>query len=320
MLTVTPDAPCPCESGRLAESCCRQQTGELRTTGCDPRPPRPATGFSHESCYARSLRDCSSTISREHYVSEGVLRLLAEENTLEAVGFPWQSPGESRTVSLKSLTGKMLCQRHNSALACLDSVAIRWVDKLRRVSGAAGDPDEWAKESLSLFHGPDIERWMLKTLCGILSSRNLPFGKEKDWSPPESWLRVLFSVDPFPAHAGVYLFMNLGADFRLYPTFDFTLLRTADTPVGGVISFGDLRFVLTIPPDGCRLGPLTGDAHFRPTRLHFENGHAGKVIAFDWAGLPAGRAAYFRVPQAGIAPTPRRPAPLQVTWGSPTSE
>jgi hypothetical protein len=234
--------------------------------------------------------DCTATISREHYVSQGVLRLLAEENTLEAVGFPWQSPGEGRTVSLKSLTGKMLCQRHNSALACLDSVAIRWVDKIRHVSGAAGDPAEWGKDDLSLFHGPDLERWMLKTLCGVLSSRNLPFGKEREWSPPPSWLKLLFGTDPFPVHSGVYLFMNMGSDFRLYPTFDFTLLRTADSAVGGIFSFGDLRFLLAMPPEGCHLGPPTGDAHFRPAKLHFENGSAGKVIAFDWGELPSGRA------------------------------
>jgi hypothetical protein len=243
-----------------------------------------------------------------------VLRLLAEENTIEAVGFPWQSPGESRTVSLKSLTGKILCQRHNSALACLDSVAIRWVGKIRDVSTAASDPVEWAKDSLSLFHGADIERWMLKTMCGILASRNLPFGKEKDWSPPSSWLRVLFGMNPFPDHGGIYLFMNQGSDFRLYPTFDFSLLRIADSPVGGVVSFGDLRWLLAMPPDGCGLGRPTGDVHFRPTRLHFENGAGGKVIAFDWSGLPPGVAAHFRVSQTANAPTARRPAPLQITW------
>src|SRR4051812_16050975 len=117
MLKVDANAPCPCESGKHAGTCCRQASGELRATRCDTQPHPPQTGHSHPSCYARSLMDCSKSISREHYVSEGVLKLLAEEKTLAASGFPWLREGEDRNVSLKALTGKMLCDRHNSALA-----------------------------------------------------------------------------------------------------------------------------------------------------------------------------------------------------------
>ena len=37
------------------------------------RPAGPSTGYSHPSCYAKELSDCSTGISKEHYISKGLL-------------------------------------------------------------------------------------------------------------------------------------------------------------------------------------------------------------------------------------------------------
>src|SRR4051812_41419031 len=51
--------------------------------------------LSHRSCYARRLGGCSSKISREHYLSENILKELNEAGGLWVGGLPWLKSGSS---------------------------------------------------------------------------------------------------------------------------------------------------------------------------------------------------------------------------------
>lgn len=75
------------------------------------------TGFSHPECYASDLADCSREMSREHYVSESVLRAIdGGGKSIEVRGLPWQPNGASQRISTAALTEQVLCKRHNQAL------------------------------------------------------------------------------------------------------------------------------------------------------------------------------------------------------------
>lgn len=115
--------PCPCRSGRSFSKCCLGVDLQLRPAGSRTTPKPPRTGESNPRCYASILNDCSATISREHYLSKCVLEMLSESNMIALENFRVQGAEGTKLVSLASLTGKILCDRHNSALSALDTIA-----------------------------------------------------------------------------------------------------------------------------------------------------------------------------------------------------
>ncbi|HEY6557433.1 MAG TPA: hypothetical protein VI072_09170 [Polyangiaceae bacterium] len=165
-------------------------------------PPKPRTGYAHSKCYARELNDCSTKISGEHYISENVLVELTGGARMVKVTNPaWAPDGGEVEVPIASLAPNVLCTRHNAALSGLDANAGRLFRALRatKESRAAG---------LHLFNGRDVERWLLKALCGLSAIRG-------DWTPPRVWLRILFGELVFPAPWGMYLGAVVG---RVFPS------------------------------------------------------------------------------------------------------
>lgn len=182
---------CLCGSGRLRRGCCL-------FVRCDTTPPSPATGYAHPSCFARDLEDCSRTISREHYISKSILGLFGGRG-ITVSGMPWVPNGGLKRVSSASLNGKMLCERHNHALSLLDAVAAEYF----RFFIA-----EWSGDTIEVFlaRGYDLERWLLKMLCGLISSGNATLeGKRlSTWTPPSEWLEILFGSSDVEAPAGLH--------------------------------------------------------------------------------------------------------------------
>lgn len=148
---------CLCGSRRLMRDCC---LCERR----DTKPPGPQTGYSHPSCFGRVLQDCSPAISHEHYISHGILALFHGKG-ITISGMPWIPDDQRKRVSRASLTGKMLCERHNHALSPLDATAAEFFRLFTT---------EWTGEEVDVFltRGYDLERWLLKMLCGLVASGN----------------------------------------------------------------------------------------------------------------------------------------------------
>lgn len=205
---------CLCGSGRLLRDCCL--CARSNTT-----PPPPPTGYAHQRCFARGLNDCSRKISREHYVSDGVLRLFGSQSVTVS-GLPWLPNGDQKEVSLTSLTANMLCVRHNQALSTLDAIAANFF----RFFIA-----EWSDEAVEIFlvRGYDLERWLLKMLCGLVVSGNATLGGQRRlaWTPPAEWLEILFCGTDVEAPAGLH---SIGAtryefqtgSLRVHPVFKTT--------------------------------------------------------------------------------------------------
>jgi hypothetical protein len=126
--------------------------------------------------------DCSSGLSREHYIS----RVLLDGLDLRIRGFPWQREQVAR-VSPDNLTAKILCRRHNSALSPLDTAAKDYFRSLEKARIHA------VRRSLStctghfLVSGDGLELWAMKTLAGLYASKiefTTPEYRFRDFEPP----------------------------------------------------------------------------------------------------------------------------------------
>lgn len=201
--SLSPDSQCPCGSGEPASACCLTPTG-FRKAPASTKPQGAKTGNSIDGCYASRLGDCGVKRSREHYISESLLHHLNRNNNLTVQGLPWVK-NESQVVSPNSLASKVLCERHNTALSPLDAIAVRLFQAFDE-QGVHGS----GQQLFHLFNGHDLERWLLKILCGITCSKNLALDTEADVSIPDYWLDILFCGAQFPDHQGLYACKSRG--------------------------------------------------------------------------------------------------------------
>jgi hypothetical protein len=188
--------PCPCESRKPAKQCCLTSDGRWVMREANTKPPAPKTDLVSDGCYGAILRDCDGkALTREHYMSSAVLKKLGSE--LIMGGFPWNPSNDSRPVG--SMVARILCKRHNEALSPLDAQACRLFSVLM-------DASEGRTRSHSLFNGLDIERWLLKTLCGLIASKS-PYKKGEIVGNklPDRWVRVLFGNRVMPERWGLHI-------------------------------------------------------------------------------------------------------------------
>lgn len=205
--SVSPHSPCPCGSQIASSHCCLTPKG-FQKKPASTATPTPKTGETFDSCYANCLFDCDSKLSREHYISESLLHYLNRKNDLRVGGLPWIK-GKDQALPPSALTSKILCKRHNSALSQLDAIAVRLFQAFDE-EGASGS----GQQLMHLFSGHDIERWLLKILCGITCSKNVPLEHEADLSIPDYWIRILFGEEEFPEGQGLYVCKSSGHLFK----------------------------------------------------------------------------------------------------------
>jgi hypothetical protein len=231
VVPVNPADPCPCGSGKALQSCCLHVDGSLRPAACSTRPPGRLTGFANPDCYAAALGDCSPELSREHFISESVLRRMAVGGLIDASGFPW-ARGATKKVSPAALATKVLCTRHNSALSPLDAIADRLFSHMYGFRSELSGQTPSTGDQAALFNGHDIERWMVKLLSGLLYSGNSSIGGRKvdGWMPPTAWLKVQFGLAHLHPGAGLYLDAAQGQTHVGTVDIQLTPLRKDDDP------------------------------------------------------------------------------------------
>jgi hypothetical protein len=263
---------CPCGSGLPMSKCCLT----LRT---NTTPPPPVTEHSNPRCYAKTLSDCDSKISREHYVSEGILSL--KNGALTVLGFPWQPNGNLKKVSAQALTAKVLCKRHNTALSGLDSVAIKFFKFL------IGDNHN---QNVLLINGNEIERWMLKMLCGLAASGNIAFNSQRShsWTPPNQWLQILFGNANIPSNCGLY-YVSGNYRFRnnkmeLVPVQN----NNSSELVSIALTIDGFPFLFSMEPPPPLARPVSGNAELnhRPECIGIEDGTSYREVHLGW---PSGK-------------------------------
>jgi hypothetical protein len=228
----------------------------------------PATDYRHPKCYASADSNCSRKISREHFISEALLRRIELNNTAKVAGLAWQKRETFNRIPIKGMASKVLCKRHNEALSTLDSLISTLTETIHRFDHSSTSMDESAS-----FNGSDVERWMLKCLLGLSASGNIT-GAMK----PEC-LDLLFARRAWPQHWGLYFSM---AQEPIYHT-DSLLIETLTDPRGTLI-LGS-RFYIQGLPFLLLLGTPGNPNAFgiwRPNRLIFKLPSTERALHLNW--------------------------------------
>lgn len=143
-------------------------------------------------CYARCLGDCRGRMSREHYISRGLLELVSDDDGLVSLGGPLSRV--ERTSAKNTAVAKILCEYHNSSLSHLDEEVLKLVQSVMEFNRK--------KESKSVvIDGHKLTKWFFKLLVGVYHSQN-----KSDYIGDEyrnaSLVKLLFSDKKLPMQFG----------------------------------------------------------------------------------------------------------------------
>ena len=195
-------------------------------------------------CYCAPLGNCSGGISREHFMSHTLLRMLSRGETVRVEGFAAINGGEAKHLGPNALAANILCRHHNSLLADLDTTALKFFSLLRHET-----PEMQAE-----IDGLRLERWYLKLLLGLLTVT------KPEFAPPVEWLEMVVGSRQVPAEVGL-CFQFAGENIREYYDGFSVGVSFADPeqtqPCGVSLSFcGTSAYLMLDPevgPDGMGL-------------------------------------------------------------------
>jgi hypothetical protein len=197
-----PEDSCPCGSRRKAKSCCLLYMRKWRKRPATISPPGVVTSYSHSKCYARTTQNCNTKISREHFISDAILKRIQLNSLIKIGGLPGYG-NKMQLLPRARMASRMLCQRHNSSLSILDYEGARFKHIIGYFDRGFNSTDPI--EEISVFAGEDIERWLLKTVCSMLAAgkfaRN---GNAILHSVPDKWVKILWGLEEWPTNWGLY--------------------------------------------------------------------------------------------------------------------
>ena len=189
-----------------------------------PKPKR--------ECWANALGDCD-TLSREHVISRSVFAHGCDcPHIVEGVHrIPTGHLPESAQVA------KILCRKHNSALAPLDAEAGRLAELLLNSARGQqiGRPE---------VDGALIERWAFKTLINSLAAG---WTDKRKWLPHADLTRFIFGQGNVPKGCGLYSVDGGSEDLQniqqasITPVWLGTDIMTKQL-AGGYVRIHGLRF------------------------------------------------------------------------------
>lgn len=159
-----------------------------------------------DRCWANGYGKCSDKISREHLVSSGIF----EDRNIYISGHSWCHDRKQK-ISVASLTAKILCTKHNSAISPLDDEGINAVRLFEQFF-----PENMKSNHKAPFKdvidGHLFERWLLKTAINNSVKSNLHIGagmsESNPGKPSPYLLAVVFGELQFTHHMGLYVIGN----------------------------------------------------------------------------------------------------------------
>ena len=214
-----PTEPCPCGSGRRFGECCADREGVPRGSVPNLVPPGTRTGYANERCYLRGTSNCCDKITREHFISRAILNQLAHMlpgetggPRLELDGMLWQQPGTSGRFPPDALAAKVLCRRHNSALAPLDAIAADAFSRLAQAFHHASRDSLSVRTQHFLVNGEALQLWGLKTLLGVYHAKVAAAERtavRETHQLDERWALAALSGSSLPQPLGLYISASL---------------------------------------------------------------------------------------------------------------
>jgi hypothetical protein len=242
----------------------------------------PANGYSHPRCFAAALGGCSTKISGEHPVSAGALEVWAGGSTVELKGFTWMQDDDLRAMPISRLASNILCKDHNTSLSELDEVGKRWVAHLAQVNADINAVSSPRPVTMFLINGHDLERWMLKMLCGLVVSDTVEvpgMAEPRAWRPRVEWLEMVYGLRPIPPVCGVSFMGQPGEELRNRIEFG-VISKSTDGPLALAVTFYGLRFMFAMTTN--RSG-LLQDSTYRPGIIHSGNDVIEDYTLLRWS-------------------------------------
>ncbi|MCD9015483.1 hypothetical protein [Parachryseolinea silvisoli] len=228
------------------------------------------TRYQHEKCYAKGTGNCSTKISGEHVISHVILRSLEKNGKVKIIGLPWQKKGHFGLLPTNTLKSNILCSTHNSILSEFDSEMGRFFKTL--IDNDQNLISAKPESNIAHFCGYDLERWMLKVLCGFIASNQIAnfSGTVKDL-----YVDILFNNMPFPHNWGLYIsplpLTQIDHSFGFMP-----LMENGDV-LGVEFLLNNVRFYLLLGTPG---GPSFGMYH--PAGIESANNGFKRRIEIYW--------------------------------------
>jgi hypothetical protein len=213
--------------------------------------------------------NCSTTISKEHFISAKYLRQIELNDTTKIAGLAWQKPETFSILPTKGLASNILCKRHNTALALLDTEFGSFAETIR-------DFDQGRAISVTrTFSGRMIELWMLKCLLGLSASKNI-HGTLK----PEC-VNILFERQMWPADWGLYSDTKVNSIYHTNSLSVETLSHPdRKTVLGGKFVVQGLPFYLLLG----KPGNPSAFGIWHPREIVFKFPTLEKRISLSWDG------------------------------------
>jgi hypothetical protein len=266
----------------MLQDCCLAYDGQLRKIVPSLLPPAPHSGHSQDGCYLAGGANCSVGLSAEHYFSRALLQIIGE-STVFIAGTPWVPPGTTRAVGISSLTAKILCGRHNSALSVLDQSATKLFQSLQTIMDDINLRSLSRRDRYYFFSGEELELWMLKVLCGTFYSKNAASQRISlfaDHSLDSEVVRGAFEAGRWPQRCGLYLNAGMNLGTLRYNALSFTCLTSvADKKVTGCrVGFAGIEFDLFIDPTAV----IAEAPSYRPSYLVFDDSRKRHIVKLTW--------------------------------------
>ncbi|MER0203335.1 MAG: hypothetical protein DU480_05630 [Nitrosomonas sp.] len=233
-----------------------------------------------KKCYAHHLGGCNHK-SQEHFISKSLLKIIG---VFEVKGFPWSTPDTATRASSKSLTASVLCDHHNSLLSDFDSETARLMSHLKLLDSKTTPQELLSTPNEFIVDGIKLEKWLLKSLCGIMSSGNFmiesrSFGKVQ---PSQYLVNLLFSSEPWKPGIGLYLeysehkrvnaMRGVGYDPVLAKSRSHSNIVGIDMHLWGF----PFRGLFATYEDGVAL------PNYRPNKMRISNGDVVRDVVFAW--------------------------------------
>lgn len=206
-----------------------------------------------DGCWAHSLGNCGGGISREHCVS----KCIFADQPIFVQGLDW-CLSKPKEIRVESLTAKILCKDHNSALSELDTEAGSAFASMRDFAIMTTQRGKmpyinWAPKHFAI-DGLKLERWCLKTLLNFSFNRQLIIGPG-DHDPgtvPSSLVRIAFGLEKFTDGRGLYIAFRQNETFNLEHRFGYTAKAQGPTLAMGYFRLHGFRFYLNLLPIATR--------------------------------------------------------------------
>lgn len=274
-------ARCPCGSDRAYGICCRGVDGGPRTKAFNLEPKPPKTGYGHPRCYLGHTNDCETKISREHILSESILRQFDALAIRNAAGLGGADGVKDIVLPTQAATSNILCSRHNSTLSPLDEVAGKFFSSLHEAVPPIRQPNATAARGWAYADGPKLEAWAIKILAGTHASGNITVqGRPIETAIDREKAKAALYRGEFEPGAGLYVHANNvpnemdGAQWYLH--------RTGPLLCGIHICMQGFSFSVVLDATNLEPNALPANATYRPS-LHQLYGVGGDAwIVLGW--------------------------------------